>query len=194
MSGEQWGSLAYLGLLGAVLVFWFFVQDRANLGRKMQYLVLWGLIFLGVIAAAGLWDDIRQTVRPTQAVFAEDNRVELPRSPDGHYYVTLDINGTPTRFVVDTGATGMVLTRADAARAGLNPDELVFFGEAMTANGVVRTAPVTLDRVALGPFLDTRVPALVNSGEMRQSLLGMSYLQRFDRLEISRGKLVLERS
>ena len=193
MSGEQWGSLAYLGLLGAVLVFWYFVQDRANLGRKVQYLVLWGLIFLGVIAAAGLWDDIRQTARPGQTVFAAENRVELPRSPDGHYYVVLEINAVPIRFVVDTGATGMVLSRSDAARAGLNPEEMVFLGEALTANGTVRTATVTLDSVALGPFRDARVQAFVNGGDLAKSLLGMSYLQRFDRLEISGGKMILER-
>ncbi|MGB0439794.1 MAG: retropepsin-like aspartic protease family protein, partial [Paracoccaceae bacterium] len=71
--------------------------------------------------------------------------------------------------------------------------DLAFFGEAMTANGMVRTAPVLLDRVALGPFQDSNLPASVNAGEMRQSLLGMSYLQRFDRLEISNNRLVLER-
>jgi len=164
-----------------------------KLGRKLQYLAAWGLIFLGVIAAVGLWGDIRQTVMPRQAVFADEGRVELPRAPDGHYYVSLEINGVPTRFVVDTGATGMVLTRKDAERAGLEAGDLVFQGQASTANGLVQTAPVRLKQVALGPFTDRNLRAYVNQGEMKTSLLGMSYLQRFSRLEIADGKLVLER-
>ena len=193
MTDFDMGRLAYLILLLAVLLFWFLAQGRANMNRTLQHAVLWGLIFLGVVAAVGLWDDIRQTVRPTQAVFADQGRVELPRAADGHYYVTLDVNGAAVDFVVDTGATSIVLTRADATRAGLNEADLAFFSEAMTANGTVRTAPVTLDAVTLGPFRDTRVPAFVNAGEMEQSLLGMTYLQRFERLEISGGTMVLER-
>ena len=193
MTGHEYGRLAYLGLLALALVLWFFFRDRTRLGLKLQYLGVWALILLGAIAAVGLWGDIRQTVMPQQAVFAEDGRVELPRAPDGHYYVSLDLNGVPTRFVIDTGATGMVLSRNDAERAGLTPDQLIFRGQANTANGMVRTAPVRLESVGLGPFTDRNVRAYVNEGEMRTSLLGMSYLQRFDRLEISNGRLILER-
>lgn len=193
MTGHEYGRLAYLGLLALALVLWFFFRDRTRLGLKLQYLGVWALILLGAIAAVGLWGDIRQTVMPQQAVFAEDGRVALPRAPDGHYYVSLDLNGVPTRFVIDTGATGMVLSRNDAERAGLTPDQLIFRGQANTANGMVRTAPVRLESVGLGPFTDRNVRAYVNEGEMRTSLLGMSYLQRFDRLEISNGQLILER-
>lgn len=193
MSTDQLGNLAYLVLLAAALVFWGFVQNRDKLGKKLQYLMVWGLIFLGVIAAAGLWEDIRQTVRPTQAVFAEQGRIELPRAPDGHYYVTLIINDAPIRFVVDTGATSMVLSQGDAQRAGLPVADLAYLGQAQTANGIVQTAPVVLENVALGPFRDQGVTALVNSGAMEKSLLGMTYLHRFARLEISNGTLILER-
>ena len=63
----------------------------------------------------------------------------------------------------------------------------------MTANGPVRTAPVRLEDVALGPFHDRDVRAFVNEGEMSKSLLGMEYLNRFARLEINGGRLILER-
>ena len=98
MSSVDIGNLAYLVLLAAVLVFWLFVQNRDSLGKKAQAAAAWGLIFLGTVAAIGLWDDIRQTVTPRQSVFAEQGRIELPRAPDGHYYVTLGVNGAPIRF------------------------------------------------------------------------------------------------
>lgn len=193
MTGDDFGQLAYLVVLGAAIIVWFFVQNRQSLNKTLQHGALWGLIFLGTVAAVGLWGDIRQTVQPQQMVMADGARVEVPRGPDGHYYLTLDINDTPVRFVVDTGATSMVLTQSDAGRIGLSEDELIYFSEAMTANGPVRTAPVRLDRVALGPFEDSNVRAFVNEGEMTRSLLGMDYLNRFARLEINNGRLILER-
>ena len=193
MSTMDYGNLAYLGLLAAVLVFWFFVQNRQNLNKALQQGAVWGLIFLGTIAAVGLWGDIRQTVNPQQLVMTDTGRIEVPRGPDGHYHLTLEINNAPVRFVVDTGATSMVLTQSDATRVGLTNEDMIFFSEARTANGLVRTAPVRLDDVALGPFHDRNVRAFVNEGEMHQSLLGMDYLSRFSRLEIASGRLILER-
>lgn len=193
MSSMEIGNLVYLGLLGGVLLVWFFLANRDGLGRKLQHAAAWGLIFLGTIAAIGLWGDIRQTVLPRQAVIADEGRVELPRAPDGHFYADVEVNGTPARFMVDTGATGTVLTRDLARRAGLAEDDVVFYSEAMTANGAVRTAPVTLDRVALGPFVDRDVAAYVNEGEMSNSLLGMSYLRNFSRVSIEGDRMVLER-
>ena len=193
MSSMDYGNLAYLVLLGAVVTFWFFVQNRQSLNKTLQQGAIWGLIFLGTIAAVGLWGDIRQTVNPQQLVMTDTGRIEVPRGPDGHYYLTLDINDAPVRFVVDTGATSMVLTKTDAERVGLTADDLIFYSEAMTANGPVRTAPVRLDDVALGPFHDANVRAFVNEGEMNQSLLGMDYLNRYARLEIANGQLILER-
>jgi aspartyl protease family protein len=193
MIGDQIGNLIYLLILGAVIGGWVLVQARGNIGKTMQHVAAWALIFVGAIAAVGLWQDIRGSVMPQQMVFGDEGRIELPRAPDGHYYVTLDINGAPVRFVVDTGASSMVLTRRAATKAGLDPERLPYLTDAMTANGIVQTARVTLESVALGPFSDARVPAYVNAGEMDNSLLGMSYLDRFSKLEISGGTLVLHR-
>ncbi len=192
---DSWdiGNLIYLVLLGSVLVGWFFVNNRQSLGKTLQQVLAWVFIFIGVIAAVGLWEDIRQTVQPAQAVVTDQNQINVPRAPNGHYYLTLDINDTPVRFVVDTGATQMVLTEQDAQRVGLNMDDLIYTGRAMTANGEVRTAPVRLNSVSLGPFEDANMTAWVNQGEMRESLLGMGYLQRWSRIEIADNALILTR-
>ena len=120
-------------------------------------------------------------------------QVSVPRSPDGHYYLNLEINGTPTRFMVDTGATDMVLSRRDASLAGLKLDSLSYTTRAMTANGMVQTARVRLDQVALAGIVDLSVSAVVNAGDMGNSLLGMTYLQRFNSIEISGNTLLLTR-
>ncbi|MGX9353875.1 retropepsin-like aspartic protease family protein [Roseobacteraceae bacterium S113] len=191
MSGTDTGNLIYLVVLLGAVVFWFIASNRESMGKILQQSLLWGLIFLGVIAAYGLWDDIRGTVLPQQAVFEEEGRIELPRMPDGHYYLTAEVNGAQTRFVVDTGATSVVLTQDAARAAGLDPSELAFTSIARTANGSVRTAPVVLDSLNVGAVEARGVRAVVNEGDMPESLLGMSYLQRFDRIEIADGLLIL---
>lgn len=193
MTGDDTARLLYLALLGAAVVAWFFAQNRTSLGKNMQYAVVWGLIFVGAIAVVGLWGDIRNTVTPAYHTAVGDDRVELRRALDGHYYVTAEVNGAPVQFVVDTGATLIVLTRADARSAGLETDDLAFVGRAGTANGMVSTAPVRLDSLKIGPLEDRGIAASVNGGELDQSLLGMSYLERFSSVEISGGKMILTR-
>ncbi len=192
MNPDQIASTAYLTLLGIVIGGYFLVSQRENLGRVLQQAALWGLIFVGVIAAAGLWNDIRRDVAPRQSVIGE-NRIEVPRSPDGHYYLQAEVNGATVDFVVDTGATDMVLSHRDATRAGLAPADLAYLGTAMTANGQVRTATVRLDSVRIGGIEDRGVRAVVTDGDFDGSLLGMGYLGLYDRIEIAGDRLVLTR-
>lgn len=193
MDNTDFGRMIYLVVLGAAVIFWFVSNHRQSFGKTLQQALAWGLIFLGVIAAAGMWSDIRTTIRPKQAVFDPQGRVEIPRSPDGHYRLTATVNNTPVLFIVDTGATDVVLTQNDAARVGLDVDSLPFLGRALTANGEVRTASVTLDHIEVGSLKDESIHASVNGGEMQESLLGMSYLQFYQEITISRGTMYLKR-
>ncbi len=185
-------NLIYLIVLGSAVVFWFVVSNRQSLGKTLQHAVLWALIFVGVLAGIGLWDDIRRTVMPMQTVVA-DGVLELPRAPDGHYYLLAEVNGAPIRFVVDTGASQIVLSGADAKAVGIDPQTLAFTGSASTANGIVRTAAVRLASFEVGGMKDTNLRAVVNEGDLFESLLGMTYLQRFSSIRIADGVLVLER-
>lgn len=193
MVADDFARLIYLMLLVAALLFWFISQRRASLGKAMQMALAWVFIFVGVIAVVGLWEDIRGTVAGTPRISVSDNRVEIPRSPDGHYYATLIVEDKPLRFLVDTGASQVVLSHADAERLGIDTSALNYFGRAYTANGEVRTAPVKLGQVQLGGFTDQGVTAWVNEGDMAESLLGMDYLQRFSSIQIAGGTLVLSR-
>ncbi|WP_375690268.1 TIGR02281 family clan AA aspartic protease [Pseudooceanicola sp. LIPI14-2-Ac024] len=191
MSSIQFGSLFYLVMLAVFIGGTLVVSYRGRRGTMFQHAAIWGLILLGTVAAIGLWGDIRHTVVPVQRV--QNGVIEVPRSNDGHYYLTAEINGTPIRMIVDTGATDMVLRHEDAEKAGIDLNGLRYFGSAKTANGAVRIAPVTLDSVTLGPVTDEGFRAFVSEGEMPGSLMGMTYLQQFSRMSFENGALVLER-
>ena len=188
MDGETLARGGYLAIILVAVAGWVLVEFRQRMGQVLRMWLAWGLIFLGVLAGYGLWSDIRRDVMAVQTIAAGE--VMVPRSADGHYYLTLQINGTAVPFMVDTGASGMVLSLEDAENLGIDAESLLFLGEALTANGVVRTAMVTLPVVELGPFRSENFRAFVNQGEMSGSLLGMDYLDQFH-LEFRGGQLVL---
>ena len=192
LTDDQIARLVYLTILGVVLVSYMLVSTRGRILTTLRHVVLWALIFTGVVAAYGLWDNFQYT---TAALRSEDGEtLVLRRSFDGQYHLTLDITGPdgrvqPVRFIIDTGATEMVLTQQDAAKLGYRASDLQFLGTASTANGMTRTAQVTLPQVSLEGHSARRVRALVNEGALHASLLGMGYLERFSRIEIMRDRL-----
>ncbi|WP_170348448.1 MULTISPECIES: retropepsin-like aspartic protease family protein [Ruegeria] len=193
MDGDSIGRLVYLAVLGAAVVAWFVSQNRQSLNKTMQQAMAWVFIFVGAIAVVGLWEDIRSTVGPAPQMTVTGETIAVPRARDGHYYLPVVVNGEPITFLVDTGASQIVLSDQDARRIGIDPDQLNYLGRASTANGEVRTAPVRLDSLELGPITDHNVSAWVNEGDLRQSLLGMDYLHRFSNIQFADGRLILSR-
>ncbi|MEL7026455.1 MAG: TIGR02281 family clan AA aspartic protease [Pseudomonadota bacterium] len=192
MDSNEIPRLIYLVVLGAAVAGWFLAENRQSLGKTARQLAAWGLIFIGTIAVVGLWSDIRNDVAPSQLSFDDGARIEVPRQADGHYHVTVDLNNVPVNFIVDTGASNVVLSGRDAERVGIDVDSLAFTGFANTANGTVRTAEVRIDEIDLAGVTAEDFPVWVNGGEMDFSLLGMNYLNAFERIEISGGRLILE--
>ena len=184
-------NLIYLSLLLAAVGGWLFVEYRNRMGQALRTAVAWGLIFLGAMAGYGLWTDLRDDILPRQMV-TEAGTLTVPRATDGHYYLTVEVNGQAVQFMADTGASNVVLSQQDAQSLGIDPDSLTYLGSAMTANGPVQTARVRLPQVTLGPFSQTDVPAYVTSGEMDISLLGMDYLGQF-RIGIEDGQMTISR-
>lgn len=193
MTGDETARLIYLTLLIGVIGGYALLANRQQLGQNLRQLLLWGLIFLGAVAGYGLWNDVSRDILPRQTVFTEDARIEVPRSRDGHYHMRLIADGVPVDFVVDTGATDIVLTQEDAARIGIDLDRLVYTGIARTANGTVRSARARVGTLELGEMQDRNVSVSVNEGDLFASLLGMAYLQRFERIEIANNTLILHR-
>lgn len=191
MENVDLAHLVYLIVLGGAIIGWFIAENRTSLGKTARMALAWILIFFGFLAAYGLWEDIKTDIAPRQAIVTEGQEIVVPRKGDGHFHVTLELNGTPIDFLIDTGATDIVLSQSDAERVGIDPDQLAFIGTARTANGTVRTARAFINEVALGPLQFENVRVSINEGEMFGSLLGMSFLDRVGRIEIEDGEMRL---
>ena len=191
MDADRISQLIYLGILLLAIGGWVIVEYRTRLGLALRSALAWGMIFVAIMAGYGLWGDLRHGITPRQMV-TEAGELVLPQAQDGHYYMNILIDGKEILFLADTGATNIVLNRSDAEALGIDVRGLPFLGNAMTANGEVRTARVKLSQVVSGPFQDNDVTAWVNEGEMDTSLLGMDYLGLFS-IKIGDGEMVLSR-
>ncbi|MFN3274466.1 MAG: TIGR02281 family clan AA aspartic protease [Paracoccus sp. (in: a-proteobacteria)] len=189
MSGDEVARLGYLTLLLAVIGGAMLFELSGRGGKALRQLMLWLVLFAGIGIAADWW---MTRNAPQQQVF-DGGRIEVPAGRGGHFHLTARLNGTEVSFVVDTGATSVALAPDDARRIGLDTDRLAYTGIAMTANGQVPTAQVTIRDFAIGDIADRNVRAVVIDGDLSVSLLGMSYLRRFARVSFEGDMLVLER-
>jgi aspartyl protease family protein len=123
-------------------------------------------------------------------VAGHGRNVQVVRGNSGDFAVAVHINGARIPMVLDTGASSVVLTQDAARAAGLPIEVLTYTVNVDTANGRTRAAPVTLDRLAVGGLTERAVPALVaQPGQLKTSLLGMTFLNRLESWEVRGDKL-----
>jgi aspartyl protease family protein len=102
------------------------------------------------------------------------------------------VNGQPVRFLVDTGASDIVLSPADAQRLGLDPASLSFTKPVETANGIGLGASYSAADVSVGSIRLSNVPMSVNKAPMSSSLLGMAFFNRLQSFRFEGNKLYLK--
>lgn len=116
----------------------------------------------------------------------------LRRKDDGHYWGTASVDGFPVKFMVDTGASVVVLTFDEAKRLRLKPDELDYKWTISTAGGEVKGASVLLESIRIGAVEVENVEAMILREGLDQNLLGMSFLGQLYSYEF-RGKQLIIR-
>jgi aspartyl protease family protein len=205
-----------VGALWLALVGGAFVahSSRTGMGLLFRNLAVWAFIGLGLLTLYSfraefgwLKDRVMAELLPHRGTTAASSapppapaarapvetghRVSFRAREGGHFVVEARVNGTPIRFLVDTGASEVVLTPSDARRIGLNPNALSYTQRYRTANGIGEGAPIRLNRIAVGPIEVEDVRASVNRTEMGGSLLGMTFLGRLSGYEVRDGVLTL---
>jgi aspartyl protease family protein len=135
--------------------------------------------------------DARSELVPGYPAEIDASRMVLSENRDGDFTAIGTVNGTTVEFIIDTGASDIVLSPADARRAGIDVDALHFNRMYETANGEGRGAPYVVDRLEIGPVKLVEVPVSINASPMRASLLGMSFLKRMKSFEMKGRKLTL---
>lgn len=160
--------------------------------KHVQQGLIWVALFVVLMLGYQFKGPLRSALMPWRAEEGTNGALSLHTGQDGHFYLEAEVNDVPVRFMVDTGASDLVLSMGDAARVGLTPAELQFTRTYQTANGPVGGAPVTIREFHAGSLIAHNLPASVNQGQMDGSLLGMRFLSRFGKLRIEGDTLTLE--
>lgn len=193
LSPMEWGYVVFLGLL---LVSLMVSARQGGFLRMLRNAMIWIAIFGAVFVIGTYREDILQRVRaevdPASArVVAATGEVRIKSHADGHFWVRAAVNGVPTLFLIDTGASEIVLSRKSAAAAGIDTGKLVFSQRTVTANGVVGSAPVRLDGIAIGPIERVRIGAVVPNGALEVNLLGMRFLRSLQSWRVEGDTLIM---
>ncbi|HXY98666.1 MAG TPA: TIGR02281 family clan AA aspartic protease [Stellaceae bacterium] len=177
-------------------------------GRALRYalVMLFGWIVLGVVMVAVMRVMLGPVpppskaaalprpgaaAAPASAVKAPSNTLVFAADAKGHVVVDASVNGAPVRFLVDTGASMVALTPADARAAGVTAGS----GDTLTistAHGAATAARASLRSLRLGQLELEDVPAVVMDESLPVSLLGMSFLSRLEGYQMRNGILTID--
>jgi aspartyl protease family protein len=195
-TGDAAAALYYVALIvflgGSVVVLF-----RNRFSQALEALLFWTVISLVLVLGytfrmelRDVADRVMSELIPGRVATRSVNNVEISRGRAGDFQVAAQINGVRISMILDTGASAVVLTQEAAKAAGLPLEVLSYDVAVDTANGRTRAAAVTLDRITVGGIVERSVPALIaQPGQLRRSLLGMSFLNRLESWEVRGDKL-----
>ncbi len=199
LSQEQFGRLIPLVIILLFIAGGLFTR-RHRLSELVGNLMLWAGIFAVVLVGYTYRDDLSgvasrvfgELVPGSATIDSERGTATFRGGRDGHFHINAEVDNADVRMIFDTGASAVVLTHADAEKAGISTGNLRYDIAVQTANGTGRAASVTLDRVEVGGIVRNNVRAFVaERGALDTSLLGMSFLGTLSRYAVSGNALEL---
>ncbi len=202
IGGEQFAYVIYMGIWGA-LVGSAVLSRPHGLGHSLKQLVIWIGIFLIVMAGYSYRYELQDVASrisggliagsPISRVDAKGrNQVTLIRNANGHFSARAKISGQTISFLVDTGASSIVLSNSDAKLVGIDVDNLSYTIPVSTANGMTTSARARIDNIAIGTLEKDGMSVMVSrSGDLEQSLLGMDFINRLRSFEIRGDRMIL---
>jgi len=191
-------SFFYSVLLLIFLISSVIFRRSISASQALKYGIWWigvGFILVAIYAYRFEFHDFKNRIigeiNPTKARLNEKGQLVIDIASDGHFYLDVKINDKPIRFMIDTGASSIVIDVDQAQKLGIDTKNLVFNRRFETANGAVYGANVKLQKFAVGNVEFNDLQASVNGAELGTPLLGMSFLRRFKKYEFYQDKLVL---
>jgi aspartyl protease family protein len=199
----RWLYIAAVSAFSLLIALSLTEDYRGRFGAAFRHAAIWvglGLVFIGGYAyrdeAKTIADRMAGELMPGRAMTVGQSTgeasVRLRKRDDGHFVARVAVEGRDIAFMVDTGASMVVLTPSAAEEAGIDVKSLKFAIPVQTANGSTYTAPVMIKSMEIGPIRLENVEAMVaRPGDLNENLLGMSFLKRLRSYEASGDFLTL---
>jgi aspartyl protease family protein len=200
--GDRIAYMIYMGIW-ATLIGSAVLSSRQRLGHTLMQLVAWLAIFLVIMAAYTQRYELQDFASritgglvpgsPISVVNADGStQITLIRSNSGHFSAHGSIDAASVTFLIDTGASEIVLASEDAARAGIDTSALHYTIPVSTANGMTTSARLRVGSIAIGPIEYRNISVMVaRKGDLTTSLLGMTFINRLRSFEIRGDRMIL---
>ena len=188
--------LTYLIILAIIIGGSVIASNRTHWKRNLQYATGWAGIFLvlmiGYTYKEQLLDSkLGSELIPGRTTIEANGSMTLHARADGHFYINATINNHKLRFMIDTGASDIMLTRETADRVGLTIAPDAKKQRYSTASGITHGLEVTIGQLRVGDFVLKRATAYVNQGNATTNLLGMDFLNALSSYTVEGGTMTL---
>lgn len=202
LANDAFGQAAYMGIWGVVLAAGI-LGSGIRLSDFARNMAVWAVIILALVAAYQYRYELQDVGSRITAGLIPGSpisgraldgslTVTLAKSANGHFEVNGRVNGARVHFLVDTGASSVVLSQEDAERAGIDTSSLVYNVPINTANGRASAASVTITNLQIGDIERQNIRAMVTQeGLMTGSLLGMNFLQTLGGFSVRGDQLIM---
>jgi aspartyl protease family protein len=190
-------NIVYSVVLLVFLLMGLVGRKNLKIQTMLKYSVLWFLIIMVIISLYSYRDHFKDftsrlssELNPTKAV-KKNNQIVIREADDHHYYLTTTINNKKIIFMIDTGASDIVMSIDDAKKIGIDIAKINFNKRYQTANGIVLGGSTKIDKMIIADFEFNDVNISINQARMGKSLMGVSFLKRFKKYEFADHQLIL---
>ena len=201
MTDDQFAGTIYLGLFATILAAGLFASGQ-RFGEMARQAGIWIAIIVMLVIGYEYRFELQETASrvtsgllPGQAITSQDVNGDLSvtiNRRSRHFEVVGSVNGDRQQFLVDTGASTIMLTETNASRAGFHPEELDFRIPVSTANGVAMAARISGVDITIGGIERRGMVALVaRDSQIQSNLLGMNFLDTLSSFEFQRDRMIL---
>ena len=186
-----WGVVCILLLVSSL------AARRLPLGYVAKAGLAWIAIFATLFAIfsfrfefIGIWERLKADISGTAGQNISGEAIELRRQDDGHYWLMVNINGEPVRFMVDSGATLTAINAAKAREAGVEADGYpIILG---TANGRIAAKRGVVRLLSVGPHSIENHQVVVSERFGDVNVLGMNFLNSLQSWRVEANMMVLQ--
>jgi aspartyl protease family protein len=176
------------------------VSSLAARRLPLSYVAKAGLAWIAIFAALfaifsfrfefiGIWERVKADISGTAGQSISGEAIELRRQDDGHYWIMVDINGKPVRFMVDSGATMTAINATTARDAGIEADGYPII--LSTANGRVAAKRANVQSLVVGPHRIENHPVVVSESFGDINLLGMNFLNSMQSWRVEANVMII---
>jgi len=186
-----WGVVCILLLVSSL------AARRLPLGYVAKAGLAWITIFAALFAIfsfrfefIGIWERVKADISGTAGQSISGEAIQLRRQDDGHYWLLVDINGKPVRFMVDSGATMTAINANTAREVGVEANGYPIILN--TANGRVAAKRAYVDLLSIGSLIIENHPVVVSDRFGDVNLLGMNFLNNMQSWRVEGNMMVLQ--